>query len=49
MKYVSVLIISREYWLPWQSFNDEKKKKIDRDKLQDELIIIDINYKYHNV
>lgn len=27
----------------------KKKKKIDRDKLQDELIIIDINYKYHNV
>lgn len=27
----------------------KKKKKIDRDKLQDELIIIDINYKYYNV
>lgn len=24
---VGLLIISREYWLPWQSFNDDKKKK----------------------
>lgn len=46
---IRVGINNKQGILTWQSFNDEKKKKIDRDKLQDELIIIDINYKYYNV